>query len=284
MEAAYEATAEGFAHSSFDAAEIMGGLYGDGIIALRGAFSREWADRMREDIEVLFAEALATAGGALPRGPERYYVEVHPERVSGFVDIVTHPWFVAACRAVLGPDYKVVEVGFDIPLPGAAPQPWHRDFPAPPATLVGRRLNSLAFNLTAVDTVLEMGPFEIALGTQWDDLSGHPKGMFPPKSFYPRYEQRKARKMPQRGDISARSALAVHRGTANRSGVSRPVLVVGADAPDATNAQHHDLQITRRYAARLPKNVLEHLTYRLVEELEFVVQAHTIEGLLQPAY
>ncbi len=262
----------------------MAGLYGDAIVALRGAFTREWIDRMREDIDALFAEALATPGGALPRGPARYYVEVHPERVRGFVDIVTHPWFVTVCTAVLGPDYKVVEVGFDIPLPGAALQPWHRDFPSPPATLVGRRLNSLAFNLTAVDTVEEMGPFEIALGTQWDDLSGHPKGMFPAKSLYARYEQRKARKMPQKGDISARSALAIHRGTANRSSESRPVLVVGVDAPDATNAQHHDLQITGRYAATLPREVLSHLTYRLVDELEFVVQAHTIEGLLKPAY
>ena len=85
-------------------------------------------------------------------------------------DIATHPWFVAVCEAVLGPDYRIVEIGFDIPFPGAADQPWHRDFPAPEATLKGRRLNSLAFNLTAVDTGPEHGPFEIALGTQWDDI------------------------------------------------------------------------------------------------------------------
>src|SRR3712207_8235174 len=36
--------------------------------------------------------------------------------------------------------------------PGAADQPWHRDFPAPEATTKGRRLNSLAFNLTAIDS------------------------------------------------------------------------------------------------------------------------------------
>ena len=95
----------------------MGGLYGDGIIGLKGAFDRAWVERMREDIEVLFEEARKVPGGALPRGPERYYVEVHPERVRGFVDIVTHPWFVAVCEAVLGPRYKVVEVGFDIPFP-----------------------------------------------------------------------------------------------------------------------------------------------------------------------
>ena len=268
----------------YDAASIMGGLYGDGIIALKGAFSPKWADRMREDIEALFEEARAVPGGALPRGPERFYVEVHPERVRGFIDIATHPWFVVVCEAVLGPDYRIVEVGFDIPFPGAADQPWHRDFPSPEATLRGRRLNSLAFNLSAVDTIPEMGAFEIALGTQWDDLAGCPHSMFPPKDLYPRYVSRMAAKLPQRGDISARSALTIHRGTANRSNEARPVLVVGVDAPDATNANHHDLQVTRAYLDSLPPRVADHLTFRVVDKLQTVVQHHVIEGLLQPAY
>src|SRR5918993_1631330 len=168
-----------------DVAAIMGGLYGDGIIGLKGAFTPEWADAMHEDIMTLFEEAKAVPGGALPRGPHRFYAEVHPERVRGFVDIATHPWFVAVCEAVLGPDYKIVEVGFDIPFPGAEDQPWHRDFPSPAATLKGRRLNSLAFNLSAVDTVPEMGPLQIAPGTQWDDFGGVDQpdrelAMFPP--------------------------------------------------------------------------------------------------------
>src|SRR5687768_11372284 len=79
------------APAPFDTAAIMGGLYGDGIIALPGAFTAEWADALRADIERLFAEAQAVEGGSLPRGPERFYVEVHPERIAGFVDIVTHP-------------------------------------------------------------------------------------------------------------------------------------------------------------------------------------------------
>jgi phytanoyl-CoA dioxygenase PhyH len=267
-----------------DTAAIMGGLYGDGIIGIKGAFDRAWVERMREDIETLFDEARRVPGGVLPRGPERYYVEVHPERVRGFVDIVTHPWFVAVCEAVLGPEYKVVEVGFDIPFPGAADQPWHRDFPSPEATLRGRRLDSLAFNLTAVDTVPEMGPLEVALGTQWDDLTGYQDGMFPPKELYPRYESRKVQKMPRMGDIAARSALTIHRGTANRSGAARPVLVIGVDAPDGTNAGRHDLHITRAYAESLPPRVLSHLTYRIADELEAVLQHHVIEGLLKPAW
>lgn len=267
-----------------DPAAIMGGLYGDGIIAAKGAFSVEWADELREDIEALFDEAMAIPGGALPRGPHRYYVEVHPERVRGFVDIVSHPWFVAVCETVLGAEYKVVEIGFDIPFPGAADQPWHRDFPSPPATLVGRRLNSLAFNLPAVDCTLEMGALEIALGTQWDDISGTRDDMFPPPDLWDRYRSRMAQRLPQRGDMSARSALTIHRGTANRSDSPRPMLVVAADAPDGTNANHHDLQVTRAYLDSLPSIVRDHLTYRVTDQLEQVIQYHVIGGLLEPSY
>src|SRR3954462_7243010 len=195
----------------------MGGLYGDGIIGLKGAFSREFADGLYDEMMTLFGEARQIEGGALPRGPQRWYVETQPERIRGFVEIANHPWFVAVCEAVLTKEYKIVEIGFDIPFPGAADQPWHRDFKAPDATMKGRRLNSLAFNLTAVDTVQAMGPFEIAPGTQWDDLSDCPNEMFPPKERWGRYIARAEQKLPQMGDISARSALTIHRGTANRS-------------------------------------------------------------------
>jgi hypothetical protein len=278
------ATAAKLDDERYDVGEIMGGVYGDGIIGLKGAFSREWTARMREDIETLFAEAREVPGGALPRGPQRWYVEVHPERVRGFADIAAHPWFVAVCEAVLGRDYRIVEVGFDIPFPGAADQPWHRDFLVPEATTRGRRLNSLAFNLTAVDTRPEHGPFEIAPGTQWDEFEGCPRGMFPPRELWPRYIARAVGKMPRMGDMSARSALAIHRGTANRSDEPRPVLVVGVDASDATNAAHHDLQVTKAYLDALPRRVRDHLTCRVVDRLETIVQHHVIEGLLTPAY
>ena len=264
----------------YDIATIMGALYGDGIIACRGAFSREWAAALGEDIETQFRAALARPGGAVGRGPNRYYVEIHPEDVRGFVELVTHPWVVAVCEAVLGPDYQIVEIGFDVPGPGAMDQPWHRDFPSPRETLVGRRLTSLAFNLTTVDVEPDMGPFEIAPGTQWDEPDEFEHGMFPPKSAYARYEARAQRKMPKMGDISARSALTIHRGTANRSTKSRPALVLGVDSPGAGNAERHDLQLTRRFAATLRRELLEHLTHRVVDSLEPIVQAHTIEGLV----
>ena len=273
-------TAESDQAQGPDTAAIMGGLYGDGIIGLKGAFSRAWAQELREDVDSLFEEVLRRPGGVVGRGPNRYYAEIHPERLRGFVELATHPWVVAVCEAVLGRDYKIVEVGFDVPLPGAVFQPWHRDFPSPDETLIGRRLNSLAFNVTCVDVFEDMGPFEIALGTQWDDQEGFDYGMFPPRSRYPRYEGRAQQKMPKMGDISARSALTIHRGTPNRSEKARPALVLGVDAPGATNAERHDVQFTKAYYDRLPDSLRRHLTCRQVDELQPIVQAHTIEGLV----
>jgi Phytanoyl-CoA dioxygenase (PhyH) len=264
----------------FDVATIMGGLYGDGIIGYQGAFSRAWVEKLFGDIETSYEAALERPNGAVGRGPKRHYVEIHPEDIRGFVDLVTHPWVVAVCEAVLGKDYKIVEIGFDVPNPGAMDQPWHRDFPAPEATLKERRLNSLAFNITAVDVFEDMGPFEIAPGTQWDEPTGFEHEMFPPKSFYSRYAERARQKMPKMGDISVRSALTIHRGTANRSSKARPVLVLGVDAPDARNAERHDLQFSRAYYDTLPESLKKQLTCRIVEKLEPIVQGHTIEGLM----
>jgi ectoine hydroxylase-related dioxygenase (phytanoyl-CoA dioxygenase family) len=255
-------------------------IYDEGIIALRGAFTEAWADAMHADIEAAFAEASARPGGAVGRGPHRYYVEIHPEQLRGFAELAGHPWVDAVCTAVLGEDYRIVELGFDIPFAGAVNQPWHRDFPIPEVTRKKGRLDSLAFNLTGVDTIDEMGPFEIAPGTQFDDEPDFDHGMFPPKSRYPRYEERAVRKYPQRGDISARSALTIHRGTANRSQLARPVLVLGVDAADGTNSDKHDLAVTEQYWASLPAEIRRHLDCPVVEQLTPITQKHTIEGLV----
>jgi hypothetical protein len=255
-------------------------IYRDGITACRGAFTPDWADRMREDLDRALREALARPDGAVGRGPNRYYVEIHPEQLRGFAELADHPWVTAVCEAVLGPQYQIVELGFDVPLPGAVGQPWHRDFPMPGVTRETGRLNSLAFNLTAVDTVEAMGPFEIAPGTQFDDDPAFEHGMFPPKTHYPRYIERAVRKYPRRGDISARSALTIHRGTANVSDTPRPVLVLGVDAPGAGNGERHDMAATRAYHAALPPSVREHLDCAVVDELVPIRQKHTIEGLV----
>jgi hypothetical protein len=258
------------------------GLYRDGIISLPGCFEPSWADRLHEDFEAAFRLARSYPGGTISRGPERYYFAVHPEHIRGFVDLISHPAVARLCEHVLGTDYEVVELGFDVPLGGAKNQPWHRDFPSPPATSKERRLTSLAFNVSTVDVTPDLAPLEVALGTHFDDGSAFEHGMFPPPETYGRYQALASRRYPRRGDVSARTGLTVHRGTENHSTRSRAVLIIGVVASSVSPAETavHDLQLTGGCYESLPDMVRQHLRCTVVDKLEPIVQKHDIEGLM----
>lgn len=263
-----------------DLSSSLDALRTDGITALKRAFSREYVDRLREDMMSAFWEAIQRPGGAVGRGRRRWYVETHPEAFSGFVELITHPWVRAMSEAVLGQDYEIVEIGLDVPFQGARYQPWHRDFPSPPDTYEQHRITSLAFNVTGVDVTPDMGPLEIAPGTQWDDGREWKHQMFPPEDLWPRFAERRVRKFPEAGDISCRSALTVHRGTEHLSPIARPVLVLGVDAPGAGHAALHDLMVTRSFHEALPADARDHLVCRVVDSLVPITQKHEIEGLV----
>lgn len=255
-------------------------LYRDGIIARRQAFDPEWVERMHADIMTAFWEAIQRPGGAIGRGPRRWYVGLHPQQLSGFADLIAHPWVTAMCRSILGDDYQILELAFDVPFQGAKNQPWHRDFPSPVATYRDRKIRSLAFNLTAVDVTEDMGPFEIAVGTQWDDGREWRNEMFPPREIWGRYEERGVRKYPQMGDISCRTALTIHRGTAHASPIARPVLVLGVDAIDTEHLDFEPMAVTRDFYEGLSPEVRSHLLCQVVDELVPLNQKHDIEGLV----
>ena len=261
------------------AVRLREALYRDGIAGVPGALPRRWAADLKEDCAVLFEEARSFPGGTVNRGTNRFYFTVHPERIRGFLDLVTHPVVAALSAEVLGPDYKIVELAFDVPMPGSLDQPWHRDFEMSATERDEHRLTSLAFNLTTVDVTRDMGPFEVAPGTQWDDGSRWAFGMFPDPDSCDRYEGLRQQRTPKQGDMSVRTGLTVHRGTANRSSIARPVLVLGVVSPDADFGPHQ-LELSAAYAATLPTELLGHLHHRVVDELRPLVQTHTIEGLV----
>jgi hypothetical protein len=268
--------------SALDLEALAANLYRDGIVGLPGCFPPSWADQLREDFEAVFGDARSHPEGTVNRGPQRFYFAVHPERIRGFVDLITHPAITGLCTQVLGPDYLIVELGFDVPLAGAQDQPWHRDFRTPPETARTGRLTSLAFNITTVDVTPDLAPFEIAPGTQFDDGAAFEHGMFPPREAYPRYEERASRRYPRRGDVAARTGLTIHRGTRNHSDRSRAVLILGAVTGDTdpSEIEVHGMVLTRRYFDTLPEAVRPHLHCTLVDELTPIVQKHDIEGLM----
>ncbi len=143
-----------------------------------------------------------------------------------------------------------------------------------------RRLTSLAFNLTGVDVTEDMGPFEILPGSQYDDGRTWKHEMFPPEELWSGFASRGICKYPRLGDISARSALTVHRGTAHPSPIARPVLVLGVDALGAGHAALHDMMVTRDFHDALPASLRDHLVCRVVDQLVPVTQKHGIEGLV----
>ncbi len=255
-------------------------IYRDGIAGMPGCFPREWAEQLRLDFDAAFAHALSYQQGTIGRGPHRHYFAVHPQQISGFVDLVTHPAVAGLSREMLGEDYKIVELGFDVPLPGAVHQPWHRDFPAGPETTADGMLTSVAFNVTTVDVTPDMGPFEIAPGTHWDRGDDFAHGMFPqlPEQLA-RYDALGSTRFPRQGDVSARTGLAIHRGTANVSDRERAVLILGVATRDA-DTDVHDLHVTREYFDALPESVKPHLECTIVDELRPIIQKHDIEGLM----
>ena len=254
-------------------------LYNDGISGVPGAMSRQWAHQTLDDFGAIYGVQAALEGGLVSRGRNRRYVAVHPEWLRGFLELATHPVVTGMCEAILGPEWEICELGFDIPFPGAVDQPWHRDFPMPPETWEEGRFSSLAFNLTTIDVTPEMGPFEVAPGTQFDDGAGWSHGMFPADTA--RFEQLGTKRLPKAGDMSLRTGLTVHRGTANRSALARPVLILGAVEPSVVTAPEHEITVTRAFYESLPAGVRNHLRVtRVVEHLEPVVQQHTIEGLV----
>lgn len=262
-----------------DPQAVMAELVRDGSASLPGSFSQSWGRELAQDFEQLLEEALGREGGTVPRGPRRHYFAVHPERLRGFVDLVTHPSVTDLCELMLGPRYQVVEVAFDVPLPGAVHQPWHRDFAMPEVTARERRLTSLAFNVTTVDVEPDMGPFEIAPGTHWDDGSAFGHGMFPRRNAYPRYDALGRCRHPKLGDMSVRTGLTIHRGTPNVSQRARGVLVLGVVAAEV-ETDVHSLAVSTAYEEALPGQVRAHLRRTVVPALTPIVQQHSIEGLV----
>ena len=126
-----------------------------------------------------------------------------------------------------------------------------------------------------------MGPFEIAAGTQWDDGRTWNHEMFPEKEQWPHFAEQGVRKFPKRGDISCRSALTIHRGTAHASPIARPVLVLGCRCArcGARRAARHDghAGLLRRAAARSCGSIWFAASSRRSFPIS---QKHDIEGLV----
>jgi hypothetical protein len=275
-----------------DAEALSAQVSRDGIAVVRGALPRSWAEQLDEDLARELALALRTPGGVAARGWNRFYFEPYAERLRGFADLAGHPVIAAVAERMLGPDWRIVELGTDIPLPGAENQPWHRDFPMPEATRREGRLTSIAVNATAVDVV--DGPFQGVLGTHLDDSPDLEGGMFPPDSQQGDLEARMQSFFARMGNVSIRSGLMLHRGSAMSTGARmRQVAILGITSPDdrAIVLREKDpadptpprVRVSREYAESLDDALRNRLSLEIVAEttdqLPPYQTAHSFEGL-----
>jgi hypothetical protein len=270
----------------FDLAAAVRSIEHTGIVAVPGAFTPDWSAQLFHDLMRRADEARSTAGGTVSRGPDRVYFSVPPETLSGFVDIIEHPALTQLCETIVGPAWQVVEVGCDLPGPGAQNQPWHRDYSG---SWDGSTLAVNIPGLVVPQVTPAMGPFQIAEGTHHLDGSSYRAGMFPSPELYESLEERSSRRFPKQGDMSVRSALTLHRGTradpetASNPSMRRPVLVVGIVAPGVAAAGHR-IFMTHRYFDSLQPECRDRIrvTHRC-PTLPPIVEEYDIEGLLMGA-
>ncbi len=265
--------------------QLREGVYRDGIVGLPNAFPREWAAQLDLDLGAEFIRALSARKGTAPRGWNRFYFEPYAERLRGFVAWASHPVMCALSEDMFGPDYMIVELGCDTPLPGAVNQPWHRDFPLPDATRNERRLTSIAVNASAVDVADDMGPFQVVKGSHFDDDAGFEEGMFPPESDKEKYEQQMVSMHGKAGALSIRSGLTIHRGSGSSvRSTKRQVAILGivsredravwkrlANPADNTVPR---LRMSRAFLETLDEELVKHLSYEVVSETEETLPPH----------
>ncbi len=290
-------------------AELYETLYRDGIALVRGGLPVAWADRLYDDITREFMRALAVPGGTASRGWNRYYYEPFAELTPGWLDLATHPTVAALCRRLFGEDYRVLEWGADLPLPGAEDQWPHRDFAMNQATKRKRKLTSIAINANCIDVEANNAPFMIARGTHFDDGSAFfggaeagAEGMFPLDEARDRYASMMETMLGVRGNFSIRSALTIHGGSASETNNSRlrPTIVMSVVSPDDDNwvsgpddlARRDDphvprIRVSREYLDRLKRDhpdLVAHLSYEVVArtaaDLPPYHTHHTLEGLI----
>jgi Phytanoyl-CoA dioxygenase (PhyH) len=267
-------------------------VYEQGIAVVRGAFPREWAERLDEDLAREFSQALRVPNGVAPRGWNRFYFEPYAEKVRAFWDLVSHPVLVALSEQMFGSDWQIVELGCDIPLPGAENQPWHRDFPMPRATREEGRLTSIAVNASAVDVV--DGPFQGIPGTHLEPGDHFEGAMFPPDEQTPELDARLQSFFAKAGNFSVRSGLMLHRGSA--MGIHarmRQVAILGIVSTDdraivdrlADPSDPHPprIRISQEAYDRVPDDVKAHLSHEIVSETTDTLPPyhteHSFEGL-----
>jgi hypothetical protein len=193
----------------------------ESFCVLRGHFDADLVAAWREAFAPLLEAHIAREGHKLNRGAARYYVTLPFREPFADPRVYEDEDVLGVCARLVGADMQLHQLATDTPLKGSEYQDTHRDvMPLFPETGEETPLFQLAVNFPLVDVTEENGPFEVARATH----------MLPKAEAMRRLESGEARLEPllmRAGDVMIRDVRALHRGTPNRTGVPRPMVVLG---------------------------------------------------------
>jgi ectoine hydroxylase-related dioxygenase (phytanoyl-CoA dioxygenase family) len=231
----------------------------DGICVIRGLLDRSKVDAWAAAFDELFRDRQGRPGGLAPREQSRYYLTI--PWVSPFADreVFANPVVLGVLNRVFAQEYVMVQLGADVPVQGSDYQETHRDYRPLFWDHVVTPLYALAVNFPLVDVTGENGPLQMARGTHLhtrDEALGKVEsGEIPMESF-----------LMERGDVSIRTPLALHRGTPNRTDAPRPMIVMGY-VMHWLHTPQVDLKLQRDYYESLPEAERALLRCEVVDEL-----------------
>jgi hypothetical protein len=202
-------------------AELVDAARRDGFCLLRdhvpAATVRAWADAFAPLLEAYVARGDEPAN----RGPGRYYITLPFRAPFADPSVFADDDVFAIAEGLVGDDPVVCQLATDTPVLGSDYQEIHRDAqPLFPETGAETPAFQLAVNFPLVDVTEERGPFEVARGTH---MMAKEEGLARIAAGEIALEP----VLMSAGDVMIRDVRGLHRGTPNRSGTPRPMVVVG---------------------------------------------------------
>jgi|SRR6478672_978326 len=231
----------------------------DGICVIRGLFDKKLVEEWAEAFNKLFHERQNQPGGLAPREKARYYLTLPWVEPFANTAVFANPIIHGVLERVFYQEYRMVQLGADIPTQGSGYQEIHRDFRPLFSDQIVTPLYALAVNFPLVEVTADNGPFQMARCTHVlpkdEGMVKVRSGEIPMESFH-----------MQLGDVMIRSPLALHRGSPNRTPQPRPMIVMGY-VMHWLHTPKVDLTLHREYYESLPQHLQQMLRCEVVEQL-----------------
>lgn len=193
----------------------------DGFCILPEHFPSEKLNQWRQSFLPLLEQHISREGHLQNRGPERYYVTLPFTKPFADPCIYEDDDVLAIVEHLVGTDAVMCQLASDTPLLGSTTQDVHRDaLPLFPETGQESPPFQLAVNFPLVEVTPENGPFEVARRTH---MMSKEEGLRRLESGVLTLEPMTMKL----GDVMIRDVRGLHRGTPNRTGVPRPMVVIG---------------------------------------------------------